>query len=93
VNSTAAVHWHRPVDTEPAPDAQEHVGEDWKCCWDGCDRPAAYTITFHGTTGHVHDCSPHTAYLREWADVDTVEPLPCHQVHGTVWSGSPPGLR
>lgn len=62
------------------------------CSWDACQRPATHAIRFHGQAGHVHDCSPHTAELREWADVAEVMPLPCPWTHGATWTDQPKDL-
>ncbi len=65
--------------------------EQWPCCNHGCRRRAVYAIRFRGQAGHVHDCSPCTAELREWNDVAEVMPLPCPFPHGTgeTWTDAP----
>lgn len=74
---------------EPEP-AQEAL---WPCCWENCPRPAVYAVTFHGQAGHVHDCAPHTAALREWSDVARIVALPCPFPHGAAtWTDTPADL-
>lgn len=64
--------------------------DSWPCSADGCPRPARYAITFHGQPGHVHDCDPCTAVVREWCDVATVVALPCPHPHGSAgWTDQP----
>lgn len=65
--------------------------DGWPCCAHGCTRRAAYAIRFHNQAGHVHDCSPCTAQLREWNDVAEVVPLPCPFPHGdgSTWTDQP----
>jgi hypothetical protein len=65
------------------------MSEAWPCCWHGCENDAAYSITFAGQPGHVHDCSPHTAVLREWTDIERVTDLPCRYSHDLVWAEAP----
>lgn len=64
----------------------------WPCCWDGCDQPASYAVTFAGQAGHVHDCAAHVAVLREWSDVAEIVNLPCPWVHGAIWHDQPRDL-
>lgn len=80
--------------TLPAPIAAEPA-EHWPCCWDGCSRAATHAIQFHNQNGHVHDCDPHTAWLREWSDVAEVVLLPCPFSHGAgqTWVDTPQGLE
>jgi hypothetical protein len=60
------------------------------CDCDRCGAPAAYAITFKGVSGHVHDCEAHTAELRMWADVETIQSLPCPYGHLVCFVGSIP---
>lgn len=40
-----------------------------KCCSDGCERVAVEWLRLRDLPGHVHDCPPHAAQVREWCDV------------------------
>lgn len=48
-----------------------------RCDWTGCTTVAANAVKFRGQPGHLHECGLHTAALREWADVASVQPMPC----------------
>lgn len=64
--------------------------QDWPCDANSCTLPAVSAIRFRDQAGHVHDCSPHTAELREWCDVIEVVPLPCPFPHGAeAWTDTP----
>ena len=63
------------------------------CDCHGCTAAATTAIRFHNQAGHVHDCSYHTAGLREWSDVAESAPLPCPWPHdGTDWVDKPRDL-
>jgi hypothetical protein len=47
------------------------------CSWGDCEREATTALMFAGQAGHVHDCGPHTAIVREWSDVVESAPMPC----------------
>lgn len=76
------------------PTSQEFV-RPWPCSSEDCPNLAAYAVTFRGQAGHVHDCVPHTAQLREWTDVESVVSLPCPHPHGdgTRWVDTPRPLE
>lgn len=90
-----------PVNAEIVQAVEQLLGkldlphDPWPCCHDGCTNPAAYAIRFHNQAGHVHDCSPCTAELREWTDVAEVVPLPCPFPHGNgeTWTDTPRELK
>jgi hypothetical protein len=63
--------------------------DGWPCSSEGCENDAEYAITFTDQSGHVHDCGPHTAMLREWTDIERVTDLPCQYTHGGMWTDSP----
>jgi hypothetical protein len=46
-----------------------------RCSAEGCRKPAVETLFIRDQIGHVHDCSPHAAQLREWCDVVHGEPM------------------
>lgn len=80
MNETATL----PAPAEAPPDA------GFPCSADGCPNRAVYAVRFHDQRGHVHDCNPCTALLREWGDVAEVVLLPCPWVHdGTTWTDQP----
>ena len=64
----------------------------WPCSWEECPAEAKHAMTFRGQLGHVHECDHHTAFLREWADVESVVPLPCPHMHGPKWVDIPRAL-
>ncbi|WP_035796402.1 hypothetical protein [Kitasatospora mediocidica] len=65
----------------------------WPCSWEDCPKPAVAAARFHDQVGHVHDCSQHIAWLREWSDVAEIVPLPCPFAHGDVtWVDQPKEL-
>lgn len=79
--------------TAPAPTPVD-PDDGWPCCADGCTRKATTAIRFHDQPGHVHDCTPCTAELREWCDVAEAVPLPRPFPHGdgTTWTDTPKEL-
>lgn len=63
------------------------------CGWEGCDETATTALRFRGQPGHVHNCDPHAATNREWADVIESAPLPnCPFPHGGMWIDTPHDL-